>query len=565
MKLFFTLTVILLAALSSVAYLIQPKPVDTRVSRINLFIQFADTDGDGRVTPEERDALFTLLDHDGDGLVTIEESEAAFPDQRDAMPAFHRNHLDEDGDGRVLGREFLGVFEGADRNRDGVVDDTDLPDKPPIVLMWASDDNPVRREQIRLFNRLHPDYLMQLDPQSMGMEKIIVQCLAHVGPDLIDCYSGYQLSAWVRSGIALDVTDHFIEKGIDTGAIWPSLVPLYTHRGRVYGSVNNAGSNAVWFNKTLFDEAGEPYPEDDWTWEECIEIAKRLTKRRAGGQIEQYGIIGYWDPKMAFAQHGASYFTPEGTRCTLDSEEGQEAMQFLQDLIYVHHVMPTPQAQTALASAGGWGAGELSLFGAGKGALALAGRWWLCSLRRDEYRHLRLGAVPLPALARSDGSRHRGNMGHGKATIVNKNSPNREGALLFLEFLHSREWSELINRQADALGPVRKHSYTDTFLHNPEFPGEDYNEVWRTAMEESVPEQVSPYVNGQTVDRVMLRQTDMVRANIKTGRQAMVDAAREINEEIVKTLRRDPELRAEYEQALALGARAAWDKPEDAP
>jgi hypothetical protein len=72
--------------------------------------------------------------------------------------------------------------------------------KTPLV--WVSDDNPARRGQIALFNRLHPDFHLRLDPSNTGMAKVIVQCIGGVGPDLFDCYGGSQLSAYVKAGIA---------------------------------------------------------------------------------------------------------------------------------------------------------------------------------------------------------------------------------------------------------------------------------------------------------------------------------------------------------------------------
>ena len=140
-------------------------------------------------------------------------------------------------------------------------------------IVWISDDNPVRREQIELFNRLYPQYHLRLDPQNSGMEKTIVQCLAGVGPDVFDCYSGFQLTAFVRSGIAMDCTDAMAERGIDVYANWPCLIPLVVHEGRAYGHPDNAHASALWFNKNLFDEAGIAYPRGGWTWEEFIPIA----------------------------------------------------------------------------------------------------------------------------------------------------------------------------------------------------------------------------------------------------------------------------------------------------
>ncbi len=35
---------------------------------------------------------------------------------------------------------------------------------------------------------------------------------------------------------------------------------------------------ALWYNKTLFDEAGISYPDETWTWDTLKDAAKKLTK-----------------------------------------------------------------------------------------------------------------------------------------------------------------------------------------------------------------------------------------------------------------------------------------------
>ncbi|NIA16195.1 MAG: hypothetical protein GWP08_19200, partial [Nitrospiraceae bacterium] len=72
-------------------------------------------------------------------------------------------------------------------------------------------------------------------------------------------------------------------------------------------------------------------------------------------------------------------------------------------------------------------------------------------------------------------------------------------------------------------------------------------------------------VQGQTVARILLKQADLLRADLKTGAEAMRDAARNINEAIVEQLGVDPELRERYEAAVANGAPKAWDNEDDAP
>ena len=413
-----------------------------------------------------------------------------------------------------------------------------------IPLTWVSDDNPARREQIALFNTLHPDFELRLDPSNREMAKVIVQCIAGVGPDLFDCYGGTQLSAFVKAGIAWDVTDQLEAAGIDVeNDIWRCGHPHMLYEGRVYGVLNNASVDCVWFHKDLFDEAGLPYPKGPWRWEEFIPLAQKLMVRDAKGRIERFGLMfEWWNWRHFMLQWGGRAYTEDGTRCILDSPETVAAIQFMQDLIYKHHVSPSPVEEAAIATTGGWGSGTITFFGGKKSVMAMGGRWWLCTLRK--YDGLRLGAVETPHGPK------RVYRGYGRSTLVNKHGPRREEALTFLKYLAGREFSDLINRQADALGPVKRFCYTDTYLHNPEHPEEDFNALWRDVMQFGVPDDDSPFVNGSVADRIMQRQLDLVKADQKGAEAAMRTAAREINEEILKTLERDPSLKKRYEELI---------------
>jgi len=423
-----------------------------------------------------------------------------------------------------------------------------LTPKGKIRLVWVSDDNPARREQVALFNRLYPQYHLVLDPSNIGMAKVIVQCIGGVGPDLFDSYDGFQLSAYVRSGIAWDVNDQLAAAGIDVrNDVWRVGLPTLLHEGRVYGFLNNASVNAMWFNKDVFDEEGIPYPRGPWTWEEFIPLAQRLTKRQ-GGRIVRFGFMfAWWNWRHFMVQWGGRVYTPDGTRCVLDCPETIAAIQFMQDLIYKYRVAPSPLEEAATPIQGGWGSQDIKFFGAAKTAMALGGRWWLCSLRR--YEGLRPGAVECPHGPR------RIFRGYGRSTLVNRNSPRREHALTFLRYLASREFGELINHQADALAPVIRHCYTEKYLHDPDFPNEDFNAMWRDVMRYGVPDETSPFVNGNVAGRIIGRQLDLVKSNQKSAAEAMRAAAREINEEVHKTLERDPSLRERYDALIPKASR----------
>lgn len=410
-----------------------------------------------------------------------------------------------------------------------------------LVLTWTSDDNPARREQIALFNELHPQYELRLDPSNVGMEKVIVQSLAGVGPDLFDCYSHAQLTAYVKAGVAWDVTALGERNDIRLEQIWPVVYPNFVYEGGVYGHPTNAATDAVWINKRIFDEQGERYPSGDWTWEEFIEVARRLTRRDAAGRYDHFGFLGNrseWYPMVR--QFGGRLFTEDGTRCALDSPEAIQGIQLLQDLIYKYEVMPSPNQEAAMAAAGGWGTGTITLFGGGKAAMAHGGRWWLCLLR--QYEDLELGVAEFPH------GPEKVFWGYGRATCVNQLSPYRQQAFDFIKFEHGRAYNELINHQADALAPVIKYCTGERFLHDPEFPKEDFNQTWFDVMQCGEPMESSPFVDGQVVQRIIDIQMDLVRTNAKSAAEACRDAARNIDKEITKNLKDQPTLRMRWER-----------------
>ncbi|MCE5199027.1 MAG: extracellular solute-binding protein [Armatimonadota bacterium] len=420
-------------------------------------------------------------------------------------------------------------------------------------LTWLSDDNPTRREQLGLFNRLNPQYNVRLDPVDTntggGMEKVIVQSIAGVGPDLFDSYGSYKLATYVKAGIAWDVTDELKNAGIDVKKdAWKLALSSVVYKGRVYGVPSNVGTPAIWFNKDLFDKYKVPYPKNVRTWKEFLPILQRLTIRDEHGRVKQYGFLcDSWMVTQFIWQWGGRTYTPDGTKCVIDSPEAIAGVQFFHDLMYKYHVMPTPNDEAAMATQGGWGSGTMTLFMGGKGAMALGGRYWLCSLR--DIKELKLGAIECPY------GPHKIYWGSSRVTIINKNSPRRKAALAFLKYLASHDYNELVNHQADCVSPMKAYCYTDKYMHDPDYPNEDFNAVWRDTNDYAMTEEVSPFINAQTAGRIVEKQLDLVRNNQKPATQAMKAAAREVNAEIQKNLDRDPNLRAEYDRLMGTKAK----------
>ncbi|MBS1704556.1 MAG: extracellular solute-binding protein [Armatimonadetes bacterium] len=411
-------------------------------------------------------------------------------------------------------------------------------------LVWTSDDNPLRKEQVELFNQTNRDCQLVLDPVNSQIEKVIVQSIAGVGPDLLDCRDTNQLQAFVKAGIAWDVTEELPKLGIDIKKdTWPVMQPMGVFENRVYGVPTNCAPNAVWVNEELVARCGVTIPRTPLKWNDLIRLAQKLTIRDSNGQPIQYGFLfDWWNFSHFLLTYGAQFFNEDGTKCIVDSPEAIEAVQLMHDLIYKYKVAPSPVEEAGLASQGGWGSGTINYFGAKRGALALGGRWWLANLRK--FTGLKLGVIQSPFGTVQTSS------AAGRVTLINKNSPHRQEALKFLAFLASKPYNTLINSQADGIAAFKEYCVGADFQFDPKHPDELDNDVWKDAADRSSYQRTSPFINGGLANQILSTQLDLVRIDAKSAQAALHDAATEINFEIKQSIRKKPKLREEYDRRI---------------
>lgn len=462
--------------------------------------------------------------------------------------------------------------------------------KGRTALTWVSDNNPARVEQIENFNRLFPDCFLRLDPNNTGVQKIIVQACSGIGPDIIDVYGIRQLQTYVDAGVLLDVTEIAIQRGFDPTKTYPKARPMLMMDGRQYCYPCNVNVDIIIYNKNLFDKYDVPYPPTDRviTWTEFIEkYAAPLTVRRPGKAMpECFGFCNDSWEELIY-QAGGSFFTPDGTRCVVDSPQAIEAVQFHRDLMHRFNVSPNPIQREGLSSEGGWGQGWINFFGSQRIASIKIGKWSLIRLRRfqsdqrelfrkrhpdvvipsdpEECRRwhrkwmnersdpqdlppIRLGAMHVP---RFEG-REPAVVLDCRSAAINKLSPNRDKAVNFLAYLAGETYCQTINDGADAL-PGNPEFATLERQRNPEWPGEDdLHDLTNKAVAWGVTREVSPYIDGATTYRFIGAQIERIEADPSTDvAQAMRIAAQDVNREIRRNIQRDAVLRERYRASLA--------------
>ena len=203
---------------------------------------------------------------------------------------------------------------------------------------------------------------------------------------------------------------------------------------------------ALWYNKTLFDEAGLEYPTADWTWDDVTEAAKKLTKDDGS----QYGLAmgngsnqdGYYN--MVY-DNGGYIINDDKTQSGWDDPKTIEAMQTMEGWIN-DGVMPSLETMSEN--------GTDVLFESGKVAMITQGSWMLAAYRDNEYTAANCDCVELPKSATTG---RRASIYNGLGWAASATTEHPDEAWQLIEYLGSKEAQE---KQAE-LG-VTMSAYTGT-------------------------------------------------------------------------------------------------------
>jgi multiple sugar transport system substrate-binding protein len=170
---------------------------------------------------------------------------------------------------------------------------------------------------------------------------------------------------FVRKEVYLPLDEMMAQDGVDRADWFDVLIDFYTAQGHVYGLPRSWHPYVLFYNKDMFDQAGVPYPQPGWTWDDVIRHGLKLTRDVDGdGNVDQYAIANVpWE--IFVWGHGGETYDEKG-RCLLDSPEAIAGLELYRDLIWKYKIMPPPQHLTqSLNAQEMFKTGRLGMFGLG--------------------------------------------------------------------------------------------------------------------------------------------------------------------------------------------------------
>lgn len=355
--------------------------------------------------------------------------------------------------------------------------------------IWDKAQEPGMRAIADAFEEKNPSIKVNVEitPWDQYWTKMDAAATGGALPDVFWMHSS-QINRYGTNGVLMDLTDKIAESSlVDLNKYPEGLVELYSPNGSNYAIPKDFDTVGLWYNKTLFDEAGIAYPDESWTWETLLETAKTLTNKDKG--IYGFGAPlnsheGYYD---FIFQNGGYILSDDKTQCGYDDPATLEAMKWYVDLSLVEGVSPT-QKEFAENS-------QYTLFESGRLAMALFGSWNVANNTAVDYVRENCDVAVLPQ------GKQRASVYNGLANAVSAKTKNQEEAWKFVEFLGSEE-ANIIQAESGAAIPAYEGTADKWVEATSQFNTKvfidmlDYSEIlpysnnsakWKAIEEESLP------------------------------------------------------------------------------
>ena len=165
----------------------------------------------------------------------------------------------------------------------------------PIPVEWrhsASSDAAVQRwtdfhKEVQA--ALAPKYDVKLNFESTQMwEKLQVEYAGGTGPDVVYNQVGWYILGGVR-GIFLRLDDLAKRDKVRRDQYSPGAWDSWVWKDKLYAIPYSGFGETVFLYKKLFEAANVPLPSLNWTWDDMLSVAKRLTKGEE--TAKQFGLV----------------------------------------------------------------------------------------------------------------------------------------------------------------------------------------------------------------------------------------------------------------------------------
>lgn len=249
-------------------------------------------------------------------------------------------------------------------------------------------------------------------------------------PDVFWMHSN-EAYRYMSNGILMDLTDRIASSDkVEMDKFPEDICTLYQNEGKTYAIPKDIDTIALWYNKTMFDEAGLAYPDESWTWDDYYDTAVKLTKEDGSQYGTAMNPTNNQDGWMNIVYSmGGKVISDDKTKSGFDDPNTLKAMEYVEKLI--RDAMPSAASMSET--------GNDVLFYSGKIAMLPFGSWMIAPIKENEYVTANCDVTVLPKDAQTG---RRVSIYNGLGWAISANTKNADAAWQLVEWFGSKEGQE---------------------------------------------------------------------------------------------------------------------------
>jgi multiple sugar transport system substrate-binding protein len=305
---------------------------------------------------------------------------------------------------------------------------------------------------------------------------------------------------------------------------WDRLYEPQTKlRGKLWARPYNMGGMVLFYAKDVFARAGVPLPTEDWTYDQFVDAARRLTRRTPdettfGYQTNtSYERLASW-MRLNGEKEWDREVEPRKAQWTLASI--MDALQFqVYDVFHTLKVAPTAAEQQ----------GSVNRMQDGTVAMKVEGPWFLPSMWGPQAKNIPFDVALLPKGQRGG----RAHMAFGHVHTLNAQSKAKDAAWDFMKFVGGEKGQEQVVRVSGRQPITPEFNRRLWVPHVQQQYNFTHAEVFVKAFDTGI-----VHLTGEVDDLLILREAGLADAlsAMSSGANKAADVIPEVNRRIQQLL-----------------------------
>jgi multiple sugar transport system substrate-binding protein len=345
-------------------------------------------------------------------------------------------------------------------------------------------------------------------PVNAQLEKIQALIAGGTPPD-ISLVRPHHMGFFTSKGALVAIDDRLQrEKRISRADFFPVTLERLTWQGKMWGLPAEVWFQMTLFNRELFARAGQPVPDQSWTWERWLEAARRVAGPTDPGGARTFGADQPAWQLLVWAW-GGEILNKAETECVLNRAPAPEAIQWRADLVLKHQVAPSPQDLA--------GQNAMAFFQSGRLALHTQANWALLDI--DKAAQMPWGVAPIPI-----GRAGRVTFGGGANYAIFHGSKYQDAAWALQSDLSIGDGMKVMLAQSSLFPPVRSLAKQELLP--------SYKPEWLAATLESARNARHPHYSHPRFvefDDIFSKQLEPVWQGTRAAQAATDDIVRLVN------------------------------------